>query len=756
MINGDNISLDLALETWMNTTMETTKRVKKFKLSNASNSIDLTNEWDNFFPLSDSNSNLLVPNFQKSASPAARKKRGLSVSFPSGSDYDESDNDEEDSITSFPIRSPSIATQKSVSVTRQSRVDIFRNMFHLSDICSMISKGNSSNVRNQNVYDFLGDVNTHHPNGIDFTSTMSHSTVERLARTFLTGDYSYTTHIKNTNSMSAEITKLFEYLYTLDNKEVIKPESVTAPELHFGRLQSEEIYPLVDWNSRIIVKTTDINTLWYKQSLMVDIATDIIIGAVMAHLLVLAHDNVVSPHMVFPLDWFAGLAVDVSVNTMSSTPTILLQYDKPMQYVIMERADKDMFTIFVDDNASPRIVRSILFQLLYTLEASDDIAGYKHGDLHTSNVMVRNVGRDSKSPYRQKDWLYIRSSTHHTGPTHVVIPYDEHKDIFVEIIDHGRARAYCPLVTPSVYESSVERILFGNPLFEKSGVYVDEARVDPSWDLRRFFYYAAVQYDLVQWSALADSSQNANDMRLCDNLKELFAVGSNMIAFVRYLQTIKKIMYTKFQLESTIIDMYYDAVYPIVKELLDINNRGGDYENHIPDHDMAVSIYNVMAPYLLEDQRRSPFNTFIGEIFQEMTIKPITPPSFRNHIDIPTSRNVAITPSLCLKLTVFSDLPIATGQDTVLVGMVHEDWTRWNKPYATKNKHHYQGFAAAVESTTSTVTKVTGEPLQCVICARVAHGYMTHPVTQELIEQAFCSDICMKIHAGDIRAVRPF
>lgn len=637
-------------------------------------------------------------------------------------------------------------------LTTEERLAVFTTGPNLANKRLATTKGSAMRTSDQNIYDLFKHVQTMWNSGKDLKYV---AVVEEVARRFLTNNNEYGKHIKNMNAQADEIRANIARSYTLDNARPKDAASFAAPRLHFGSLTRRETKQLIDWNERVVVKMYRLDSIYLSDvNRLIDLVTDVVVGAAMSHLLVLGHSKVVSPHMAFNLDWFPGPVIEVRPNTNVDTPTISIVPDVSAQYVVVERADDDVLALIRAGQLSLPVMRSIAWQILYTLEGAYDVAGYLHGDLHPGNVMVRYLDKEPKSSYLDQDWLYVRSPAHATGPSHAVLPFSQHQNVFVEIIDNGRARAYCPVTPPDATVPDDERVLFGNPAYAVFGIHMDEQSVDRSWDLRRFFAFFARYYDINTMQSVAEVAGVPHARKLAKNLKELVVVGSNMIALVkRFIETDDFLEDVPYGEEAEVVK---DALAQLRVPYRDFSeHEAGDdrASTYVPPRKLAILIYDVLvAPFFR--QYRSVFHQNVFTILMSMTVAPQTPA----HL---SSRSAVVNPSLCLGLSLFADMGIAEDVDAVLVGMVHRDWADWRHhvtPEAselimpitpkTPAKSSTAGFAAMAHDAASVSA--------CTACGRDARGYMVEPGTQQASSQAFCSATCMRIATGGIFSARPF
>lgn len=148
--------------------------------------------------------------------------------------------------------------------------------------------------------------------------------------------------------------------------------------------------------------------------------------------LVTAFQHTVTPHFTTFLGCFA--APDVLEHSSTVKPTRI--------YSLYERANLSVEAVLLEDlrTEDARTVErtsGIIFQTVSALQAAMATAGVAHNDLHTGNVMIRDV---KGTVYADRPWGYKLLAE----AEFKFIPAAVHRNEMVEIIDQGRAT-----VTPS-------------------------------------------------------------------------------------------------------------------------------------------------------------------------------------------------------------------------------------------------------------------------------------------------------------------
>lgn len=165
---------------------------------------------------------------------------------------------------------------------------------------------------------------------------------------------------------------------------------------------------------------------------LAEIATHIVISVGAINKLVYFDGSMITPHFAFTVDWWLQKS---SGNT------------KLGQIVIEENAGRTLHSVLEDKqtNISLDFIKSIFFQVLFSLLAAQKKFEFVHGDLHTENIMIR----DPPDSMKDKPWKYVINNQE------IVIPVAAHKNNMVEIIDFGCSSA-------NVTGSGKNKVRFGN------------------------------------------------------------------------------------------------------------------------------------------------------------------------------------------------------------------------------------------------------------------------------------------------------
>jgi len=213
----------------------------------------------------------------------------------------------------------------------------------------------------------------------------------------------------------------------------------------------------------LLVKKTQLGTVMDDENFM-----DIVIGSRL-NILVAAK---IAPGFMRTVDWFVCQELGTVVE--------------PSLYTVVERQDVNIVDFLL--NSAPRLElnRSILAQLLFTLESAQASIGYVHYDLHAGNVFA-TVARN-KAQLKADTWMYIRPN----GLIMFVPAKDSNRHETV-IIDFGRNRIQSPLFTKTgrfrTGRAAGTEVLVVNG-HSRVGVMQNFNR---QWDMRRFSTYLIEQ-----------------------------------------------------------------------------------------------------------------------------------------------------------------------------------------------------------------------------------------------------------------------
>jgi hypothetical protein len=316
--------------------------------------------------------------------------------------------------------------------------------------------------------------------------------------------------ISRANGMAARIESAVNDSYRLsDPSQVIETNSFTSPELRFAKSGLRVVRELLDGSTRLVVKRYDIKANLEQaatgdkvaEDALCDLVTDMVITSGALNRLVLSYNHTITPHFAFQVDQFSGPSIEKAEqvgNGGKNKSRVMLTFkpDSLSQYVVVERADYTLADLISASTGSKKLpddivsrfdllsLRSILFQIIYSAAAAWFVTGWTGNDTHTENFMVHLTSLDPESAYTGAALVYVAEPWREVvnQPRHFMIPAKDHRNLFVEIIDAGRARAFVSAEEPP---GRTKLALFGNANYELYGIYPDGERLDRSWDMRR-------------------------------------------------------------------------------------------------------------------------------------------------------------------------------------------------------------------------------------------------------------------------------
>ena len=642
----------------------------------------------------------------------------------------------------------------------------------------------SVTVTDQSLASIVRFIDTYWPLG----ENMGPDAALYIASQFLMGGRSYDTHVRAMASRVAALGPVFatgNKKYVLDNAKPVVTRSSVSPRLHFAKLGNVNMQQLIDWNERIVVKMYELGKLVNDAGRLIELATDVMIGAALGDMLVMNARYVVSPHMTFQLDWFPGPSISVKASPGATEPKRLFIATEASQYVVVERADQTLQDFLTSGRATPQVMRSCLWQLLYTLDAACETGDYAHGDLHPGNVMVRDLVNEPASPYLDKHWLYVRSHKTSGGPPVAIVT--DHDNMFVELIDYGRSRLYCPIekTAPDVTEGTdARRVLLGSDELVEFGIHSSQAYLDRSWDMRRLCTYLLRDYDLNRYDTMLLPVTTRTAAR---NLKELLVVGSNLVYFVLFV--LDNINVYRVDLARDTRAMQYASLFearmgPLYKQHFEAHREAIVVERtYVPPHDVAVALYNL---YQGITESSNAFSERLESDMLQLTLgpnpdftadellrnPPSSPPANNNNnpagsaspmsmspgspseppLTSPSSMHRTVSAGMLLGLPLFAALEAPAEIDAVLVGLVSAKAGAWKAPLGIAPAPTATAFNANVATSTVAAT------VECAVCRKSALGYAVDAHNQPTTARdvAFCSGMCMNIHMGVIRSVLPY
>lgn len=314
----------------------------------------------------------------------------------------------------------------------------------------------------------------------------------------------------NRDEHRATLAHVLTQRYTLEPAPSVPTRSVAAPVLRWATTRDEAVLLFIDATRRLVVKAYALASILSElqrgnYAPIVDLANDMVLSY---YLVALVRDyaRVVTPHFAFIVDWFAGPALDEGAGGgyvlareasggRARVVDVRWQPGTLVQYVIVERADTTLADLLGTAALTLPLLRAVLFQVLFSLEAAWQLTGYLHYDAHSGNIMVRFLGNELATPFFGRTWAYKRAGV----ADYAYLTPAEHGNVFVEIIDAGRSRMLVPVDEDAAAADprGAPRRLVGYPMLEEYGIFVDGARADRSWDVRRLAFDLLTEVDVA-------------------------------------------------------------------------------------------------------------------------------------------------------------------------------------------------------------------------------------------------------------------
>lgn len=461
--------------------------------------------------------------------------------------------------------------------------------------------------------------------------------------------------------------------YSLEPVPYVPTSSIMAPSLRWAKTTDDNIRVFIDATKRLVVKMYPLDTILSafipasaskadeeKRDIpsVVDLANDIAISYYLTSL-VCDYDRVVTPHFAYPVDWFIGPKIDAdgvvferNKETQKIKVTDVRTLDNTLaQYVVVERADMTLEALLESPSLSVRQLRSLLFQIFFSLDAAWRLNGYLHYDAHASNFMVRNLLTELESPYLNRAWAYKRPGV----STYSYLTVADHGHLFVEIIDAGRSRMFVSRDTDTVDPATGRRPLhlIGYSVREEYGIFVEETRdkhVDRSWDVRRIGLdlLASVDVDRLAMRQQEGSvTAVASDPAEANLARDLASLIGTMIGGNKFVEAVSKMAekQTTDAKEDKKAKKAKKAVPEVVKKTPEEQARANMWQalkaaavevnaNGIPTPE---TIYRVFHAAIVKAVVASPadyenlyFDTMISEVFFNLMVDPATVADYRD------------------------------------------------------------------------------------------------------------------------------
>jgi len=185
---------------------------------------------------------------------------------------------------------------------------------------------------------------------------------------------------------------------------------------------------------------------------MLEFTNEVVVSRLL-NTLVTAWPHTATPHFTAFLGCFKRRGVPDAIRPMFQSSRV---------FAVYERANTSFTSIVSGDKPPSAYFNALIFQALFTLEVAAYTLGYAHNDLHTGNIMVRDV---TGTRYADRVWAYKLRGR----PGFWFIHPAAHQNKMVEIIDQGRAtiEAVPPEHIDSAYKENFAndvRRLFANLL----------------------------------------------------------------------------------------------------------------------------------------------------------------------------------------------------------------------------------------------------------------------------------------------------
>lgn len=461
------------------------------------------------------------------------------------------------------------------------------------------------------------------------------------------------------------------------------------------------------------------------EKLLNGLVNEMIIGEALTRHLMLRGDYVVSPHVAVAFDHYIG-----PLYTRQRTH----DWSVPVQYIVTEHTEvtKSLASLLDPMNSPPalEILRSIMWQVLYTLDAAYAVSGFLHGYLTPSYIRLQYLDRVNTSPYREKKWLYVRSHDRLGGPSIAVV--GDHANIMVKLISFARSRIFEP-----VDDQRRRRVLIGNDRLTNNGLYIDDERIDRSLDVRVLCTSLLFDLDLERYAkATASVLPLPTTQNLIADLRDLLAVGSNLPRIILVFRD-KLDDWVRHATASS--ELYeFNAVSEALEKAYSVylhENRdailGGTY---VPPAYIASSLheaFGVFANYYRRAMQKKMGNSVFQRMYAFLQAGLTSPRddiqlvAYTPERDIPTFYHKTLTAQTLLSRTLFDAYRVANLQDdTVLTGYVPnvdidlptEDAKRW-----TINA--------------------------CFVCGNQARGHALD-ANAVITREMFCGPLCVDVYFG--------
>jgi hypothetical protein len=267
----------------------------------------------------------------------------------------------------------------------------------------------------------------------------------------------------------------FTHAMTLEPRSRLFADSKSKPRLDDAMVTDARLLPLLDRSSHVIIKSiavpTSITDDEYTAAL--DLADEREDGEFSLEELLIAFAWDVA-HAMALRSLVTDYPLQVTPHFATLLDTVVAQDIRdpkaPLRvYSVMERADMTLAHYakqFVRSYPMPgpqdftRHISTLVFCTLRGLQCANRILGFRHGDLHWENVMVRDV---MGTPYATRAWAY-RDRDHRDDLQ--VIRAEDHFNAMIEIIDFDLSamRPYSMRFADSVVDGEADKAFFVDAL----------------------------------------------------------------------------------------------------------------------------------------------------------------------------------------------------------------------------------------------------------------------------------------------------
>ena len=457
---------------------------------------------------------------------------------------------------------------------------------------------------------------------------------------------------------------------------------------------------------------------------IIGIVNEMIISEVLTRQLMLRGNYVVSPHVAVALDHYVG-----PLYTRQGT----YDWSVPAQYIVAEHTDstKTLASLIDPSRTAPSLemLRSIMWQVLYTLDAAYAVSGFLHGYLTPSYIRLQYLDNVNASPYRGKRWLYVRSHDRLGGPPVAVV--SDHANIMVKLINFARSRVVEP-----VDDQRLRRVIIGNDWFMHNGLYIDDARIDRSFDVRMLCTALLFDLDLESYTKNTTSALPVPaTQNLIADLRDLIAVGSNLPRIILVFRD----TFDDWVRHATATRETSD--FDSVKEALE-----NAYNVYLSANRNAILDGTYVLPAYAGNSLHTAFSVFVNHYRRAMRQKTPNSVFIRMHAFLQACLN---SPRDDIQLVATAERTLPTFYHKTLSAQ-----TLLSRPlfdaYRVANlqdKTVLTGYVPNVNPDLPTFDAKRWVVNACFVCGNQAHGHALD-ATDAITRETFCGPLCVDIYFG--------